>query len=124
MTVLSSAHTISQAGCKSFRNRIYNQTNIDPALATTHRANFPSTRGSGNQNLAPLDVQTPTRFENTYFQNLVAQQGVLISDQALFNNGSQGALMFENNARFLSDFAAAMVKMGTITEIRKKFKDD
>ncbi|MCL7049950.1 hypothetical protein MKW94_027251 [Papaver nudicaule] len=68
MTVLSGSHTIGQAGCGGFRDRIYNQTNIDPAFATTRRANCPSS--GGDQNLAPLDVQTPTQFENTYFQNL------------------------------------------------------
>ncbi|XP_026410963.1 peroxidase-like [Papaver somniferum] len=129
MTVLSGSHTIGQAGCGSFRTRIYNQANIDPAFATTRRATCPSTSGSGDRNLAPLDVQTPTRFENTYFQNLVAQRGLLNSDQVLFNNGSQDALVrtySQNNARFLTDFAAAMVKMGnlspasgTVTEIRR-----
>ncbi|KAI3902030.1 hypothetical protein MKW98_013704 [Papaver atlanticum] len=129
MTVLSGSHTIGQAGCASFRNRIYNQANIDPAFATTRRANCPSTSGSGDRNLAPLDVQTPIRFENAYFQNLVAQRGLLNSDQVLFNNGSQDALVrtySQNNARFLADFAAAMVKMGilspasgTVTEIRR-----
>ncbi|MCL7030705.1 hypothetical protein MKW94_025210 [Papaver nudicaule] len=118
MTALSGSHTIGQAGCASFRDRIYNQANIDPAFATTRRANCPSTSGSGDRNLAPLDIQTPTRFENTYFQNLVAQRGLLNSDQVLFNNGSQDALVrtySQNNARFLADFAAAMVKMGNLS---------
>ncbi|MCL7030233.1 hypothetical protein MKW94_029273 [Papaver nudicaule] len=129
MTALSGSHTIGQAGCESFRNRIYNQANIDPAFATTRRATCPSTSGTSDRNLAPLDVQTPIRFENTYFQNLVAQRGLLNSDQVLFNNGSQDALVrtySQNNARFLADFAAAMVKMGnlspasgTVTEIRR-----
>ncbi|XP_026421185.1 peroxidase P7-like [Papaver somniferum] len=118
MTVLFGSHTIGQAGCTSFRNRIYNQANIDPEFATTRRANCPSTSGSGDRNLAPLDIQTPTRFDNTYFQNLVAQRGLLNSDQVLFNNGSQDALgrtYSQNNARFLADSAAAMVKMGNLS---------
>ncbi|MCL7031766.1 hypothetical protein MKW94_027370 [Papaver nudicaule] len=129
MTALSGAHTIGQAGCDNFRNRIYNQTNIDPAFATTRRANCPSTSGSGDRNLAPLDIQTPIQFENTYFQNLVAKRGLLNSDQVLFDNGSQDALVqtySQNNAMFLADFAAAMVKMGnlgpapgTVKEIRR-----
>ncbi|MCL7026838.1 hypothetical protein MKW94_015671 [Papaver nudicaule] len=129
MTVLSGSHTIGQAGCENFRDRIYNQANINPAFATTRRANCPSTSGSGDRNLAPLDIRTPTRFENTYFQNLVAQRGLLNSDQVLFNNGSQDALVrtySQNNGRFLADFAAAMVKMGNLspaagteTEIRR-----
>ncbi|KAI3943565.1 hypothetical protein MKX01_004867 [Papaver californicum] len=107
MTVLSGSHTIGQAG-----------SNIDPAFSTTRRPNCPSTSGSGDRNLAPLDVQTPIRFENAYFQNLVAQRGLLNSDQVLFKNGSQDALVRtygQNNARFLADFAAAMVKMGNLS---------
>ncbi|KAI3990768.1 hypothetical protein MKX01_021986 [Papaver californicum] len=130
--VLSGSHTIGQAGCESFQNRINNQTDIDPAFATTHRANCLPTRGSGDQNLVPLDVQTPTRCENTCLQNLVAQRGLLNSDQVLFNNGSQDALVqaySQSNARFLADSAAATIKMGnlspasgTVTEIRKNYR--
>ncbi|OVA03712.1 Plant peroxidase [Macleaya cordata] len=115
MTALSGSHSIGQAGCNTFRTRIYNETNIDPRFATTRRANCPFT--GGDRNLAPLDIQTATQFDNNYFQNLVAQRGLLHSDQVLFNNGSQDALVqtySQNNGRFVSDFAAAMVKMGNI----------
>ncbi|KAJ8638911.1 hypothetical protein MRB53_015605 [Persea americana] len=118
MTALSGSHTIGQARCTVFRTRIYNDTNIDASFATTRRANCPSTGGDGN--LAPLDVQTPTQFDNAYYQNLVAQRGLLHSDQELFNNGSQDALVRsygQNNALFASDFAAAMIRMGNISPL-------
>ncbi|KAG9447869.1 hypothetical protein H6P81_013997 [Aristolochia fimbriata] len=118
MTALSGGHTIGQARCVTFRNRIYNDANIDSAFATTRRGNCPSSGGDGN--LAPLDVQTAASFDNAYYQNLVSSRGLLHSDQELFNNGSQDSLVrtySQNNARFASDFAAAMIKMGNIAPL-------
>lgn len=91
MTVLSGSHSIGQAQCTTFRNRIYNDANIDATFAATRRANFPTT--GGNSSLAPLDIQMANQFDNNYFQNLIAQCGLLHSDQELFNNGPQDALV-------------------------------
>lgn len=127
LTVLSGAHTIGQAQCQFFRNRIYNETNIDANFATTRKTNCPTS--GGDTNLAPLDP-TPTRFDNNYYVDLVNRRGLFHSDQELFNGGSQDALVRTysgNNAAFLRDFAAAMVKLGNISpltgtngEIRRK----
>lgn len=127
LTVLSGAHTIGQAQCQFFRNRIYNETNIDANFATTRKANCPTS--GGDTNLAPLDP-TPTRFDNNYYVDLVNRRGLFHSDQELFNGGSQDALVRTysgNNAAFLRDFATAMVKLGNISpltgtngEIRRK----
>lgn len=117
MTVLSGGHAIGFARCAAFRNRIYNDTNIDPAFATTRRTTCPAT--GGDANLAPLD-QTPNRFDNSYYQNLVNRRGLLHSDQELFNGGSQDATVrgySTNPASFARDFAAAMVKMGNISPL-------
>ncbi|PHU12499.1 Peroxidase 4 [Capsicum chinense] len=118
MTALLGSHTIGQARCTTFRNRIYNETNIDSQFATTPRATCPAS--GGDANLASLDVQTPSRLDNNYYQNLVARRGLLHSDQELFNGGSQDALVRSystNDGAFRSDFAAAMVKMGNISPL-------
>ncbi|RWW80345.1 hypothetical protein BHE74_00011311 [Ensete ventricosum] len=115
MTALSGAHTIGQARCVNFRSHIYNDANIDAAFASQRQQNCPSS--GGDNNLAPLDVQTATEFDNAYYQNLVGFQGLLHSDQELFNNGSQDSLVQQystHSSTFFSDFAAAMVKMGNI----------
>ncbi|CAI0433599.1 unnamed protein product [Linum tenue] len=117
MTVLSGAHTIGQARCTTFRQRIYNDTNINAAFATTRRRNCPSTGGDGN--LAPID-STPARFDNSYYRDLVARRGLFHSDQELFNGGSQDAAVtgYSNNgASFLRDFAAAMVRLGNLSPL-------
>jgi peroxidase len=118
MTALSGSHTIGFARCTNFRTRIYNETNIDANFASTRRANCPASGGDGN--LAPLDQNTPARFDNNYYQNLVARRGLLHSDQELFNGGSQDALVrtySNSDATFRSDFVAAMVRMGNVSPL-------
>lgn len=119
MIALSRAHTIGQARCTSFRARIYNETNIDSSFATTRKNNCPS-GSSGDDNFAPLDVQTPTTFDNNYFKNLVDKKGILHSDQVLFDGGSTDSQVrtYSNNpSTFSADFAAAMIKMGDISPL-------
>ncbi|XP_062094790.1 cationic peroxidase 1-like [Humulus lupulus] len=118
MVALSGAHTIGQARCTTFRARLYNEANIDSSFATSTKANCPSS-GSDNT-LSPLDVTTPNKFDNAYFKNLVANKGLLHSDQQLFSGGStdsQVQTYSSNAATFNSDFAAAMVKMGNISPL-------
>uniref|UniRef100_J3MEV2 Peroxidase n=1 Tax=Oryza brachyantha TaxID=4533 RepID=J3MEV2_ORYBR len=126
MTALSGAHTVGRARCLMFRGRIYADTNINTTFAAARRLACPQSGGDGN--LAPFDDQTPDAFDNAYFKNLVAQRGLLHSDQELFNGGSQDALVKKysgNDGMFAGDFAKAMVKMGglmpaagTPTEVR------
>ncbi|XP_068638944.1 peroxidase P7-like [Aristolochia californica] len=120
MVALSGAHTVGQARCLNFRNRIYNETNIDPAFATSLQANCPRAVGNGDDNLAPLDPQSPNRFGNNYFQALTNRRGLLHSDQVLFNGGSTDSIvtLYSNNANdFSTDFANAMVKMGNLNPL-------
>ncbi|KAI3818405.1 hypothetical protein L1987_12211 [Smallanthus sonchifolius] len=118
MVALSGSHTIGLARCVTFRARIYNNaSNIDAAFASSLRENCPPTSPDGNNNTRPLDLMTPNRFDNNYFRNLVRSKGLLTSDQVLFNGDSTDSIVTEyvkNPAKFNSDFAAAMVKMGEI----------
>lgn len=120
MVALSGSHTIGQARCTSFRARIYNEANIDSSFARTRQSNCPRTNGSGDNNLAPLDLQTPTAFNNDYYQNLINRRGLLHSDQQLFNGGStdsQVRAYYNNPSSFNADFAAAMIKMGDVSPL-------
>ena len=109
------SHTIGQAQCFTFSNRIYsNGSNIDAGFASTRRRRCPAI---GNSNLAALDLVTPNSFDNNYFKNLIQKKGLLHSDQVLFNGGSTDNIVTEysrNPSTFKSDFAAAMIKMGDI----------
>ncbi|KAL3517981.1 hypothetical protein ACH5RR_020570 [Cinchona calisaya] len=86
MVGLLRSHTIGQARCLTFRNRVYNETLIDASFATTPKTNCPVTLG--DDNLAALDATTPISFDNGYFKNLVNNKGLLHSDQQLFSGGS------------------------------------
>ncbi|XP_057953921.1 peroxidase P7-like [Malania oleifera] len=136
MIALSGAHTIGLVRCVLFRNRIYNETNIDPNFAAIRKASCPANQGNGDDNLAPLDVQTSAQpFDNLYYQNLLLGRGLLHSDQVLFSNGSIASTGLQvlaysaSNVAFFRDFGAAMVKMsnispliGTSGEIRRNCK--
>ncbi|XP_042434105.1 peroxidase P7-like isoform X1 [Zingiber officinale] len=118
MTALSGAHTIGRAQCANFRSHIYDDADIDPSFAAACRRECPSAGGDGN--LAPFDLRTPDRFDNSYYQNLVAKRGLLHSDQELFNNGTQDKLVRRysvNGKAFAKDFAAAMMRMGAISPL-------
>lgn len=120
LVALTGSHTIGQARCTSFRARIYNESNIESSFAKTRRSNCPRNSGSGDNNLAPLDLQTPTSFDNNYFKNLVQKKGLLHSDQQLFNGGSTDSIVrgySQGQSSFASDFANAMIKMGDISPL-------
>ncbi|KAI4306923.1 hypothetical protein L6164_030163 [Bauhinia variegata] len=115
LVALSGSHTIGLARCTSFRPHIYNDSNIDASFAKSLQSKCPR---SGNDNvLAPLDLQTPTHFDNLYFKNLLNSKGLLHSDQELFNGSSTDSLVKKyatDNAAFFKDFAKGMVKMSNI----------
>ncbi|KAH7529033.1 lignin-forming anionic peroxidase [Ziziphus jujuba] len=117
MAALSGSHTIGQAQCATFRDRIIaNGSDIDAGFAATRRRRC-TMADADRGNLAPLDLVTPNSFDNNYFKNLVQKKGLLHSDQVLFNGGSTDSIVSEysrNPSAFSTDFASAMVKMGDI----------
>ncbi|GMN20953.1 hypothetical protein TIFTF001_039985 [Ficus carica] len=118
LVALSGSHTIGQAKCSSFRTRLYNEANIDSSFATSTKSNCPSS--GGDNTLSPLDVTSPTTFDNEYFKNLVSLKGLLHSDQQLFSNGStdsQVTAYSNDSSSFSTDFANAMVKMGNLSPL-------
>ena len=117
---VAGAHTVGRAQCKNFRARIYNDADIDATYAASLRASCPAQAGGASDGaLEPLDGSTPDAFDNAYFGNLLSQRGLLHSDQTLFGSGggaTDGLVStYASSAdQWGSDFAAAMVKMGTV----------
>ncbi|GJZ35583.1 lignin-forming anionic peroxidase-like protein [Tanacetum coccineum] len=67
LVALSGAHTIGQAQCVLFRDRIYNNgSHIDAGFARKRRNHCPINDGNGN--LAPLDLVTPNSFRQHRLQ--------------------------------------------------------
>ncbi|OIW16094.1 hypothetical protein TanjilG_18809 [Lupinus angustifolius] len=117
LVVLSGAHTIGASQCGVFRDRIYNDTNIDPTFAANLRSICPQT-GGDDTNLAPLD-STPNRFDTVFYTSLLYKKGLLHSDQELFKgNGSASdklvQLYSRNSNAFAADFGPSVIKMGNI----------
>lgn len=75
-----------------------------------------------DQNLFPLDLLTPTKFDNFYFKNIIESKGLLSSDEILFTKNAATMKLVEeyaeNNELFFEQFAKSMVKMGNITPLR------
>ncbi|XP_038987667.1 peroxidase 72-like [Phoenix dactylifera] len=126
LVALSGSHTIGQSRCTSFRQRLYNQTGnglpdgtLDAAYAAQLRTRCP--QSGGDQILFPLDFVSPTKFDNNYFRNLMAEKGLLSSDEVLFTKSAATMqlvkLYAENNELFFEQFANSMVKMGNISPL-------
>jgi peroxidase len=99
-----------------FRDRIYNETNINSTYATSLKSNCSSS--GGDDNIAPLDITSPVIFDNAYYKNLLNSKGLLHSDQQLFSGGSTDSQVTTYNtssSTFNADFASAMVKMGNLS---------
>ncbi|KAK4418861.1 Cationic peroxidase 1 [Sesamum alatum] len=119
LVVLSGGHTIGFAKCSLFRNRIYNESNIDSSFSSQQQATCPLT--GGDSNLAPLDT-TAAVFDTKYFDKLVMKKGLLHSDQQLFNGGETDCLVQAYSSdpdAFAMDFADSMIKMGNISPLTR-----
>ncbi|KAL5133183.1 Cationic peroxidase 1 [Glycine soja] len=118
MVAFTGAHTTGRIKCLFFRTRIYNESNINPSYARSLQAKCPF--AGGDDNLAPLDRTTPILFDNAYYKNLLKQNGLLHSDQQLYNNGSTDTIVefyAKNPLGFRTDFAKVMTKMGNLSPL-------
>ncbi|KAJ8558339.1 hypothetical protein K7X08_005105 [Anisodus acutangulus] len=126
LVTLSGGHTIGDARCTTFKQRLYNQSGnnlpdytMDQSYAAQLRYKCP--RFGGDQTLFFLDYVSPTKFDNSYFKNLLASRGLLNSDQVLVTmNPASFALVrlyAQNNEIFLEQFARSIVKMGNISPL-------
>ncbi|KAL6659924.1 hypothetical protein ACP70R_002046 [Stipagrostis hirtigluma subsp. patula] len=120
MVTLSGAHTIGTSQCSSFSNRLYAygpNAGQDPSMDPSYVAALTQQCPQGGGGTVPLDPVTPTAFDTNYYAGIVANRGLLSSDQALLADPTTAAQVvgYTNSPdTFQSDFAAAMVKMGAI----------
>ncbi|KAL9229543.1 hypothetical protein vseg_004999 [Gypsophila vaccaria] len=126
LVALSGAHTIGDSRCTSFKQRLYNQNGNglpDPTLtqayATELRTRCPPS--GGDNNLFFLDISTPFTFDNSYYRNILAFNGLLNSDQVLLTQNQASMQLVkqyaENNDLFFQHFAKSMIKMGNISPL-------
>ncbi|XP_024525726.1 peroxidase A2-like [Selaginella moellendorffii] len=129
MVTLSGAHSIGQARCSTFRQRLFDDRGSgspDPTMQKQFLGSLQEIcprQGNGNA-VAPLDFVTPMRFDNNYYLNLQYGKGIFASDQVLFS----GRGITENYVRYYSydqdaffqSFVRSMIKMGNITPLTGK----
>ncbi|KAH9618102.1 hypothetical protein KSS87_010116 [Heliosperma pusillum] len=126
LVALSGAHTIGNARCTSFKQRLYNQhktrkpdPTLNPAYASELRTRCPPS--GGDNNLFFLDISTPFNFDNSYYRNILAYNGLLNSDEVLLTQNHASMQLVkqyaENNQLFFQHFANSMIKMGNISPL-------
>ncbi|XP_024370069.1 peroxidase 5 [Physcomitrium patens] len=115
MIVLSGAHTIGRANCKSVATRLYpvQDPRLSEPLAAELKSGCPQQGGSATFNLD----STPDRFDNNYYANVVNGRGIMNSDQVLFDDPStrpETTFNAVGSAPWAFRFSQIMLKMGTI----------
>ncbi|XP_021907929.1 peroxidase 20-like isoform X3 [Carica papaya] len=140
LVALSGSHTIGKARCLSFKERIDQVNPIEVhsydkyKRYNTFRKTLRSTCSDSGRDseLAPLDLKTPSRFDNHYYINLLEGKGLLGSDNVLVSEDEEGEIIKQvwsyasNQDLFFDSFVKSIVKMGNINvltghqgEIRK-----
>ncbi|KAI4962599.1 hypothetical protein ZWY2020_028760 [Hordeum vulgare] len=118
----SGAHTIGLTHCSSFSARLhgYNATTgtgQDPAMDGAKAAELARQCPPGSPDAVPMDGGSPDAFDTGYFRALLANHGVLASDQTLTSDNATAALVAQNAGNvylFVTRFGDAMVRMGGI----------
>lgn len=127
LVALSGAHTIGVARCVAFKQRLYNQNGNnqpDQTLEKNYFLDLKSVcpRSGGDNNISPLDLASPAKFDNTYFKLLIWGKGLLTSDEVLYTGKAGRTIQLvkrfaEDEGLFFEHFAKSMVKMGNISPL-------
>ncbi|CAK9211691.1 unnamed protein product [Sphagnum troendelagicum] len=123
MVTLAGAHTIGQAHCDQFTNRLYNfpgsPTGIDPTFHPTYAQHLKSICAveTDSDILVPLDPLSPNVFDNNYFMNGVLGMVLFSSDISLFYDVQTQAMSHLNAQHeelWETKFAKALVHLASL----------
>lgn len=129
MVALVGVHSIGEAHCSSFTNRLY------PEIDTTMNKNFghdlrKQCPKNEPDNVVDQDFKTPDTLNNQYYKNVRNHTALFSSDASLLKSDETLKLVdrFRNDDRLFEEkFAEDLVKMGNIQvltlpegEIREK----
>ncbi|KAI3715792.1 hypothetical protein L6452_22779 [Arctium lappa] len=126
LVTLVGGHTIGTTGCASVNYRLYNFNNTNQPDPDINQAFLPQLRalcpngGDGLRRVA-LDTGSNDSFDNSYYENLKNERGVLESDAMLWKDQRTHKFVKvflgtgeKPRLRFNKEFGRAMVKMGNI----------
>lgn len=116
------AHTVGFSHCTKFANRIYNfsrELGVDPTLNKTYAAKLQEVcpRNASDFVAITMDPNTPMKFDNVYYQNLLKGQGLFKSDQILFTDLRSRPTVnawATNSQAFEKSFIEAITKLGRV----------
>ncbi|KAG0504898.1 hypothetical protein M758_N010200 [Ceratodon purpureus] len=127
MVTLSGAHTIGKSHCTSVTTRLFNQSGTakpDPAIPSRLLEKLQRKCPNDPTDLKTtlvLDDVTPETFDNQYYKNLLARQGILYSDQILADTDGSNLelvkLYAADQNMFFDAFVKSMTKMGNISPL-------
>uniref|UniRef100_A0A0A8XMX3 Peroxidase n=1 Tax=Arundo donax TaxID=35708 RepID=A0A0A8XMX3_ARUDO len=141
LVVLSGGHTIGVGHCNLFSSRLFNFTgkdnpsDVDPSLNPSYakflqgqcRRNLQDL--NDNTTVVPMDPGSSLSFDNHYFVNLKAHQGMFTSDATLLTNARAANIVdkLQDPGVFFDTFKNSIKRMGQISvltgangQIRKK----
>lgn len=121
------AHTIGQTDCRFFSYRLYNFTttgNADPTISPAFLAQLQALCPKNGDGLrkVDLDKDSPAKFDVSYFKNVRDGNGVLESDQRLWEDSDTRRVVQNYGGnfrgllglRFDYEFPKAMVKLSSV----------
>ncbi|KAJ4765820.1 Peroxidase [Rhynchospora pubera] len=127
LVTLVGAHTIGTTACLFVKYRLFNFTatgNSDPTISPSFLSKLQNMcpQSGDSSDRIPLDKDTVSKFDVSYFKNIRDGNAVLESDQRLWGDSSTKSIV-QNYAgnirgllglRFNLEFSKSMVKMGAI----------
>ncbi|KAJ4951538.1 hypothetical protein NE237_028370 [Protea cynaroides] len=122
MVALLGAHTVGVAECFTFQDRLYNFSGTgmaDPTMNSALVNSLKSTcpQNSNVDNTTSLDQGTAFTIDNSYFNQIMENNGILGIDQEInldtTTNTTVASFAADNNL-FNAQFAAAMFKLGAV----------
>lgn len=127
MVALSGGHTLGFSHCSSFESRLRNfspsqdtDPSMNPEFAETLKKKCP--KPNKDKNAGEFLDSTAATFDNNYYKQIVAGNGVFGSDQALYNDYKTKWLveMFaDDQTLFFEEFVASMVMLGNVDTIEE-----
>ncbi|XP_062198989.1 peroxidase 27-like [Phragmites australis] len=128
LVVLSGGHTIGVGHCNLFSSRLFNFTgkdnpsDVDPSLNPSYakflqgqcRRNLQDL--NDNTTVVPMDPGSSLSFDNHYFFNLKARQGMFTSDATLLTNARAANIVdkLQDPGVFFDTFKNSIKRMGQI----------
>ncbi|PHT36939.1 Peroxidase 60 [Capsicum baccatum] len=121
MVYLLGGHTVGIAHCSLFQDRLYNFNNTggpDPNMSKwlLFGLRMKCPRGASFDNIAPLDVRTPSLVDNSFFEQIQRGNGVLQIDQQIALDELTKGIVdgIVKDPDFYTKFGEAMVKLGRV----------